>query len=121
LVSAEVLRDLLVKNRIRVLSWGKDRKTNFLETPAKPGVYALYWGTTLQYVGSTSKSLHLEIVKLQRISQWDSDCFDGMDMEIPFGSFAWFVVPMNQVKKAETLLVNWYDPPYNRIYQSLLD
>ncbi len=112
MTSAGWLHRFLTKNGFKVLEWGTNNKSNYLDTPNESGVYALYWGSTLQYIGR-SKSLR------RRLSQWDSEDLYRTDIRIPFGSFAWFTLPKNQVQEAEALLILNYDPPYNVVYPNL--
>lgn len=107
LASAGWLRRFLIEMKIKVLDWGKGQKVDYLDAPKKPGVYALYWGRKLQYIGKSEKSLR------KRISDWHGEDYYGTNERIPFSSFAWFVLRKNQVNIAETFLVAFYNPPYN--------
>jgi excinuclease UvrABC nuclease subunit len=108
------LKSFLEKNEIDVLSWGKGRKSEYLDVPEILGVYALYWGTTLQYIGKAKKLR-------RRLGQWDSEDWYNGYYRIPFGSFAWFAVRKSQVNKAEAILIHYYDPPYNEVYPQIPD
>lgn len=112
MASAGWIRRFLTKNGFNVFEWGTCRRSNYLETPNEPGVYALYWGDTLQYIG---KSRYLR----GRLSPWDSEGLYKTEIRIPFGSFAWFTLPTNQIQDAEALLIRKYDPPYNKDYPYL--
>ncbi len=108
------LKRTLEQYGFTVFDWGKDRKVNYSNAPSEVGVYALYWGTTLQYIGRT-------VGLRKRLSQWDSEDYYGTDIRIPFGSFAWFSISEDEYKAAEAILILKYDPPYNWIYPSIPD
>ena len=75
------------------------------DIPDKPGVYALFWGDTLQYIGK-SETLRT------RLKNWEFK--DRLkDENIPFGSYDWFVLPSKEVADAEDYLIKYYQPPYN--------
>jgi len=112
MVSPGWLKRLLEKNDFTVFEWDKDQKQNYLNVPNEVGVYALYWGESLRYIG---RAANLR----RRLSQWDSEDYYGTDKRIPFGSFAWFTLPEDEYKDAEALLILYYDPPYNVQYPSL--
>ena len=90
----------------RLLEWS-DRwtKRNLDDVPMKSGIYALYHGTTLQYIG---RSLNL----LTRLKRWEQKHYYKNEY-VPFGSYAWFNVPKNQLSKIEDGLIGYYQPPYN--------
>ncbi len=112
MASAGWMRRFLTKKGINVFEWGTCRKSNYLEIPNEPGVYALYWGPTLQYIG---KSRYLR----GRLIPWDNEGLYKTEIRIPFGSIAWFTLQKNQIQDAEVLLVQKYDPPYNEDYPYL--
>lgn len=112
MTSAGWINRFLTKNEFNVNGWGTKEKSNYLDAPNELGVYALYWGSTLQYIG---RSNNLR----RRLSQWDSEDLYRTDIRIPFGSFAWFTLPKKQVQDAEALLILYYDPPYNLVYPNL--
>lgn len=100
MVSADSLRDFLLDKGYRVIDWGIIDKEDHTDAPEVCGVYALYWGATLQYIGK-AKSIYA------RMLSWSND--GG----IPFGSFAWFQLPAGEVNEAEKVLIPEYQPEYN--------
>ena len=90
----------------RLLDWSDQwSKRDLDDVPKKPGVYALYHGTTLQYIG---QSLNLQ----SRLKNWERKHY-YKNAYVPFGSFAWFRVPKNQLSNVEADLVGYYQPYYN--------
>ncbi len=114
MTSAGWINRFLTKNEFTVVEWGTLEKSSYLDAPNEPGVYALYWGKTMQYIG---RSTNLR----RRLSQWDSEDLYRTNIRIPFGSFAWFTLPVNQVQDVEALMILFYDPPYNLVYPNLAE
>ncbi|MCL4341223.1 MAG: hypothetical protein M1431_03905 [Candidatus Thermoplasmatota archaeon] len=75
-------------------------KSEIYDVPDSPGIYALYWGDTLQYIGMSEGAIP------DRVNQWER--LDRNKIEnIPFGSFDWFTLPKNQVREAEDYLIKY--------------
>lgn len=90
----------------RLLDWGGRWAKRYLnDVPKKTGIYALYHGTTIQYIG---KSNNLQ----SRLKEWERRHYYRNEY-VPFGSFAWFVLPKNQTSWIEASLVDYYAPRYN--------
>lgn len=100
MVSVGWLRRCLLENGYKVIDWGTITKAEHTNAPEVSGVYALYWGETLQYIGK-AKSFY------SRMISWSNEG------DIPFGSFAWFELPTEEVAGAEAVLIREYKPPYN--------
>ncbi len=101
MVSPGWLERFLVERGYKVIKWDTLPKEKYKKAPDAPGVYALYWGSTLQYIGMAS-SLY--------------DRIRAHVDEVPFGSFAWFKMPKDQIAAAEAELIHEYDPPWNTNY-----
>jgi len=111
-MSADGPKRKLENEGFTIIEWGNYfTKDELGDIPYEPGVYILYWGETMQYVG---KSNNLQI----RLSEWERRDY-YKEYYIPFGSIAWFVLPENQISDAEAILIDYYDPPYNQQYPSL--
>lgn len=80
-------------------------KNDMSEIPNEGGVYALYWGETLQYIGR-SKDLRKRLKNWEFKDHWKEE-------NIPFGSCDWYVLLPSQVNDAEDFLIKYYQPPYN--------
>lgn len=94
------IKTALVKKKFKLSSNGVHKKKHIARAPDKSGVYALYYGKTLQYIGK-SDNIH------RRVSQ------HNRDKDIPFGSFAWYRLPPSQLLKAEDYLIGRYKPRCN--------
>ncbi|MHA1228971.1 MAG: GIY-YIG nuclease family protein [Candidatus Hodarchaeales archaeon] len=108
-MSTTGLKIKLTKNGFSILDsgnyWTKDELDDVLK---EPGLYALFWGDCLQYIG---QSINLQ----NRLKEWERKNYYKKDY-IPFGTYSWFVLPEKQLSKAEAMLINYYEPPYNQQY-----
>ena len=102
MASPDALRDFLLKKGYRIIDWGIIDKDEHTNAPEASGVYALYWGRTLQYIGMAGTSFYQRM-----LNHSNEDAY-------PFGSFAWFQLPAGQEDEAETTLIRKYKPPYNK-------
>lgn len=90
----------------RLFDWSDQwTKSDLDDVPNKSGVYALYHGRTLQYIGR-SHDLRL------RLKEWERKHYYKNEY-VPFGSYAWFRVSKNQLSKVEADLIGYYQPYYN--------
>ena len=92
------IRTAIKNKNYNLTAWGFLKKKDITRCPTKSGVYALYYGTLLQYIGSS------EDIR-RRVPEHN--------FEIPFGSFAWYRLPPSQMLKAEEYLIGRYKPPWN--------
>lgn len=83
--------------------WSKD---SISEVPQKPGIYVLYWGETIQYIGMSEGSIPSRVNNWKHLDEYKWD-------NIPFGTFDWFTLPKDQVRDAEDYLIKYYQPDYN--------
>ncbi|MHA1424270.1 MAG: hypothetical protein ACTSSD_19520 [Candidatus Thorarchaeota archaeon] len=100
MTSIDSLRQSLLEKGYNIISEGTLDKDDHTDAPEVTGVYALYWGTTLQYIGKATSVY-------ARMLSWSND--GG----IPFGSFSWFELPDDQFTEAEKVLIREYQPEYN--------
>ena len=76
--------------------------------PFKGGVYCLFYGDTLQYVG---RAVNLKDRLRQHLDNKKNKTYGY----IPFGNYSWYVLHPKQIGDAEDFLIRYYDPPYNLI------
>jgi len=101
-ISAVGIKRKLDNEGYTVKDWNHDvTKREIDEVTHHTGIYALYHGSTLQYIG-LSKDLQRRIQE-HRIEDL-----------IPFGNFAWYDIHYKQLHEAKRMLIDYYDPRYNK-------
>ncbi|MHA2245407.1 MAG: hypothetical protein ACXADY_10615 [Candidatus Hodarchaeales archaeon] len=102
------IKQKLENLNLKIFSWGEYYEKNDLdEIPKKSGVYALFWGDALQYIG---RSNNLQ----RRLKDWERSHY--YNEYIPFGTVSWYNLSEKQVPQAEAQLIHYYQPPYNQQY-----
>lgn len=81
-------------------------KAELDEVPQLPGIYALYYGETLQYIG---QSINLQ----KRLKDHDRNHYYQQGDYKPFGNYSWFVIHQEFLDQAEKMLIQYYQSPYN--------
>jgi hypothetical protein len=105
--SPAAIYNFLSRLGFRVNDWsGRSRipKREYSDASLKPGVYTLFYGDRIQHIGSTQRGLKGRL-NSQRNAQ------EGYK---PHGSFSWFVLPKNQILKAEALLIEKFSPLHSK-------
>ena len=96
----------LTNEGYRIIRHGTEYGKSDLDyVPKRAGIYALFHGDTLQYIG---KSNDLS----RRLKEWRFKS-EIRDEYVPFGNCQWFILRENQVSNAENVLICYYEPPYN--------
>ena len=78
------------------------------EIPPRPGVYSLFYGNIIQYIGS---SIDLRI----RLRNHLDNKYHRRDGYIPFGNYSWYVLNKSVIVDAEDMIIRYYEPKYNLI------
>lgn len=103
------IKQKLTNLGFKIINWGENyEKKDLDDIPKNSGVYALYWGETLQYIG---RSTNLQ----KRVKDWERSHYYQNEY-IPFGTLSWYELQENQVSKAEAELIHYYQPLYNQQY-----
>ena len=99
-----LIRAKLEREKFRVMDYGEYfRDGNRPLIPTRPGVYCLFYGDTLQYVG---RSVNIK----DRLRQHLDNRLNKTDHNIPFGNYYWYVLHQKEISDAEDLLIRYYDP-----------
>lgn len=97
------LKAVLGHEGFRILDYGiKWGKSDASALPDEWGVYALYYGDTLKYIGKTDgigNNLRKRVLE--------------HDQEFPWGNFDWFVLRSNSIARAEKALICYYKYIYD--------
>ena len=74
----------------------------------RSGVYGLFYGDALQYVG--------RVVDLKdRLRQHLDNKINKTDGHVLFGNYSWYDLHSKQISNAKDFLIRYYESPYNII------